>query len=95
MRLLTPALLLPLAACVVTPEPNGPSKFDRICNADNLGEFVGQPASTSVASAMVKASGAKTMRWVPKNGAVTMDYRPDRLSVALTEDIKVESASCG
>lgn len=95
MRLLVPALLLPLAACVVTPEPNGPSKLDHICNADSLGEFIGQPATTAVASAMMKASGARTMRWAPKNGAVTMDYRQDRLTVGLTSDIKVESANCG
>lgn len=95
MRLLVPALMLPLAACVVTPEPNAPSKLDRVCNAEGLGEFIGQPASTAVASAMIKASGARTMRWAPKNGAVTMDYRPDRLTVALTSDIKVESANCG
>lgn len=94
MRLLVPALLLPLSACVVTPEPNT-STPDRVCSSGNLGQFIGQPASRDVASAMVKASGAKTMRWVPKDGMVTTDYDPDRLSVSLTEDIKVESARCG
>lgn len=95
MRLLAPALLLALAACVVTPEPNAPSSLDKVCSADGLERFIGRPASTELAREMMKASNAKTMRWAPKNGAVTMDFRPDRLTVLLTSDIKVESANCG
>ena len=93
MRLLATALLLPLAACAVTPEPNAPS--DRVCKDDGLTAFVGQQATTDLGSQMLSASGAKTLRWAPKNGAVTMDFRPDRLTVQLTDDNRVEAARCG
>lgn len=93
MRLLATALLLPLAACTVTPEPNTPS--DRVCKDGGLNAFVGQQATSDLGSQMLAASGAKALRWAPKNGAVTMDFRPDRLTVQLTGDNRVEAARCG
>ncbi len=44
---------------------------------------------------MIEASGAGAFRWAPHNGAVTMDFRPDRLTVWLDANNRVERANCG
>ena len=44
---------------------------------------------------MLAASGAKTLRWVPKGGVVTMDFSPYRLTVLLDGSNRVERANCG
>ena len=93
MRLIATALLLPLAACVVTPEPN--TDIRKVCKDDGLASFAGQSATADLGSRLLSASGAKTLRWVPKGGVVTMDFRPDRLTVQLDADNKVETARCG
>ena len=93
MRLIATISLLPLAACVVTPEPN--TDISKVCKDDGLASFVGQDATADLGSRLRSASGAKTLRWVPKGGVVTMDFRPDRLTVQLDADNKVETARCG
>ena len=88
--------LLPLAACQIAQSDataSGPPPGK--CNGDTLGQFTGQPASTELGAKMLKASGARVIRWVPKGGAVTMDFRDDRLTIALDEANRVERASCG
>ncbi len=44
---------------------------------------------------MLTASGARTIRWVPKGGVVTMDFNPSRLTVQLDGANRVERANCG
>jgi len=44
---------------------------------------------------MLAASGARVIRWVPKGGVVTMDYRADRITAYLDGSNQVERASCG
>jgi hypothetical protein len=97
MRLTIASLaLLPLAACqIAQSDATAPGPPPGICNGDKLGEFAGQPASTELGAKMLKASGARVIRWVPKGGVVTMDFRDDRLTVQLDEANRVERASCG
>ena len=66
-----------------------------VCNADGLGQFIGQPASQELGTAMQRASGARSLRWVGHGMMVTMDFSPQRLTVYLTADNRVERASCG
>ena len=86
---------LPLAACTiaqsepVSPLPEGP------CRNEPLGEFVGQPASQQLGAQMMAASGARTIRWVPEGGVITMDFSPARLTVQLDGSNRVETARCG
>ena len=91
--LLLPALLL-LTACATTTDGTmaGPGGT---CRGEPLASFVGQPASAELGARMLRESGARTLRWVPKGGAVTMDFRDDRLTVALDEANRVERANCG
>jgi hypothetical protein len=44
---------------------------------------------------MLRASGARTIRWVPKGGVVTMEYSAERITVSLDGSNRVERASCG
>ncbi|WP_294121104.1 I78 family peptidase inhibitor [Sphingomonas sp.] len=88
--------LLPLAACqIAQSDGTAPGPLPGTCRAAALDQFIGQPASTELGVNMLKASGARVIRWVPKGGAVTMDFRGDRITVALDDDNKVERASCG
>ncbi len=88
--------LLPLAGCMVTP-PGQPGTGEpaQACRNDNLQQFVGQSANQSLGGKMLAASGARTIRWVPKGGIITMEFRGDRLTVQLDEANRVAVARCG
>lgn len=92
------ALLLPLAlaACATTAAgPAVPAPAGGICRGDSLGQFVGRPATSELGAEMLRATGARVLRWVGHGMMVTMDFREDRLTVHLTVDNRVERASCG
>jgi Peptidase inhibitor I78 family len=90
--------LLPLAACTIaTSDATGDTlpPVPAECRNEVLAQFVGQPASQELGARMLAASGAKTIRWVPNGGVVTMDFSPHRLTVQLDGSNRVERASCG
>lgn len=96
MRALILALTaVPLVACTIAEsEPiDGLPKGN--CSNEPLAQFVGQPASEDLGARMLKASGARILRWVPKGGVITMDFSPDRLTVQLDGASRVETARCG
>ena len=98
MRLFATLSLLPLAACTIATSDqtgDGLPPVPANCSDDTLAQFVGQPASQELGARMIQASGARTIRWVPKGGVVTMDFSPTRLTVQLDGSNRVESASCG
>ena len=90
--LLTVALL---AGCATSGTPGVAGEPDGACRGDDLQRFVGQTATGALGAEMLKTSGATTLRWVPPNTAVTMDFRADRLTVSYDADYKIVSASCG
>lgn len=90
--------LLPLTACTIaTSDATGDTlpPIPAQCRSEVLSQFVGQTASQDLGARMLAASGAKTIRWVPKGGMVTMDFNPYRLTVQLDAANRVESANCG
>lgn len=90
------ALLAPLAACAIAQsDATAASIAGGTCRPEPLAQFVGQPSSQELASRILAASGARVIRWVPKGGVVTMDYREDRVTVQLDGLNKVERANCG
>ena len=97
MRIAITALFLaPLAACASPPaQPPMDGGLVETCRNDNLAQFSGQPASAELGARMLAVSGARTIRWVPKGGVVTMDFRGDRLTVQLDGANRVEAARCG
>lgn len=88
---------LALTGCMAAGEggPAGPPTLSGECKADALASFAGQKATAEVGAAMMKASGARTLRWVPPRTAVTMDFRADRLTVSYDDAMVIERASCG
>lgn len=92
-------MALPLAACAGAngqgPETPPAASAEGPCRNDGLERFVGQKASAELGVALLKASGAKTLRWGAPGMAMTMDFRPDRLTVSYDEAMVVTSARCG
>ena len=99
IRMIIIAAALPLAACAsagyeADPAPVPPPP-EMTCNADGAQSFVGRTASAEIGAALLRATGARTLRWVAPGMAVTMDYRPDRLTVSYDNSYKIERVSCG
>jgi len=93
-------ILLPLAACAGTGSEGPGSASPQAmaqgpCSHDGLDRFTGQKATADLGAELLKASGAKTLRWGGPNMAMTMDFRPDRLTVSYDDQMVVTSARCG
>lgn len=87
---------LGLAGCATTGTPSasgytGPNE----CKPEKAQRFVGQKASTEVGNAVLKASGAGQLRWGPPRSGMTMDLRPDRVTVAYNDAMTIERVTCG
>lgn len=98
-KLLFPAMaLMVLGSCASTA-----SRSDEIrvrepvgeCDASGVQGNVGERATTRLGTELLAATGAAQLRWVPPRTAVTMDFRPDRLTVSYDDDMLVERISCG
>ena len=83
-------LLLPLAACATTPETGR-----GLCNAVPVQSFVGAIGTAQLGRQAMTRAGAKMLRFIPPNSAVTMDYRSDRLNVRLDARNFVTGLDCG
>lgn len=90
--------LVPLAACATVP-PEDEEPLRRMpegeCSADAAKRFVGQKATAEIGAQLLREAGARVLRWVPPRTAVTMDFRPDRLTVSYDDDYVIERISCG
>ena len=94
MRNLLLLALAPLAACTsIQPAPPIGAP-DGACPPEALARYIGQPASSGLAAAMLRDTGRTAIRWVRPGMMVTMDYRADRLTVYLDAANRVERASC-
>ncbi len=99
IRLLAFAAALPLAACTQerTPVESAPPppEAEMTCKADAVQSYVGQTATPDLGGAILKAAGARTLRWGPPRSAMTMDYRVDRVNVIYDDAYKITQVSCG
>lgn len=73
----------------------GPGLDDDACKAESAQAFVGRSASEAVVKQAVAASGAKSVRVIPHDGMVTMDYRGDRLNIQLDQQGNIVAITCG
>jgi len=92
------AAALPLAACAAGEAPaesTPPPIAEMTCNADAGQSFVGQTATPDLGGAIVKATGARTLRWGPPRSAMTMDYRQDRVNAMYDDAYKITQVTCG
>lgn len=100
MRRLALAVTSLIAACsTVSPaEPEIPVRGATpgfTCRNQGLDVFVGQVATPEVGAQLLRASGARVIRWVQPGMMVTMDYREDRLTVRLASSNRIVTANCG
>ncbi|MDE1467650.1 I78 family peptidase inhibitor [Aurantiacibacter sp. D1-12] len=99
MRHAIPTLLTAtlLGACASTPPagPGEPGPEAASCNADAVQSHIGHTASAEAAEVLLAESGARQLRWAPPRSALTMDYRPDRLTVSYDDDMRITQLSCG
>lgn len=65
------------------------------CGATVVQGYVGLRANATVREEVARRSGAATIRWVEPGMAVTMDFRPDRMTAELDVDGVVQSLRCG
>lgn len=84
---------LALSACATTGGSEAPIG-EGACKADAGQRFVGQKATAETGDALIKATGAKRLRWVPPRSAVTMDFQADRLTVSYDDNMVIERVSC-
>jgi Peptidase inhibitor I78 family len=101
IRLAATGLALVAAAGCTTASTQGPQEpvlsppDATSCNAVPAQSFVGQRADQASGAAILKASGARTLRWGPPNSAWTMDFREDRVSVQYDERMIIQRITCG
>lgn len=65
------------------------------CKAEAAQVHIGHDATQAKGTAILKDSGARTLRWGPPNSAWTMDYREDRVNVRYDEAMKITGITCG
>lgn len=90
------APLLVLAGCA-TPQQSVPPApgLDGSCRVTGLERFIGQAATADLAAEAQRASGARSVRWTAPGMAITMDYNPSRLNIAIDAGQKVTGFDCG
>lgn len=65
------------------------------CDAAKAQSHLGQSATQAVGTAILRDSGARSLRWGPPNGAWTMDYREDRVNVRYDAQMTIIEITCG
>jgi len=98
MRKMIVMATLAVSACAAASPPaeipvHGASAY--VCSGTALGQFVGRSATQDLGAEMLRVSGARIIRWVAHGMMITMDFSPERLTVHLTPDNRIASATCG
>ena len=87
------------AAPAASPEATVPAADAPVtsgqCNADAVQGLVGQTGSEDVLEKARTDSGANTVRALKPGEPATMDFRQDRLDIALDEQGVIQSLRCG
>ncbi len=100
MRVLPAIIATTLLSACMAPATDGPQGTVQAvtggeCDAGNAQSFIGREADIRLGEDVLNTTGAKTLRWIPPNSAVTMDYRTDRVSVSYDEAAIVTTVVCG
>ncbi len=95
-RLIACIVPVALAGCVTPGTTAAPGTVSKaLCRGESLTGFIGQKADEAVGNAILKASGARTLRWAPPRSAMTMDFRPDRVTIGYDDAMIITSTNCG
>lgn len=66
-----------------------------MCDAGPAQYHIGHDATEAMGAAILKDSGARSLRWGPPRSAWTMDYREDRVNVRYDDNMKIIDVTCG
>lgn len=66
-----------------------------ICDAAPAQYHIGHEATQGMGAAILRDSGARTLRWGPPNAVWTMDHRRDRVNVEYDAAMKIVRITCG
>ena len=97
MRMTISALIAMSAACAPVPSADAetPVQGEGSCDAAKARGLIGRAKSKALGAEALRLTGARALRWIPKVGVVTMDYREDRLNIQLDGRNRVATISCG
>ena len=99
MRKAIPLLAMVLPACATAaPQAEIPVRGSTpgfTCRGQGLERYVGREATAELTAELRRASGAKTVRWVPPGSMITMEYREDRLTARVDARNRVTAVNCG
>lgn len=94
-----PAILfapIALGACAASAPGDVPAQpGGGTCHAEGAARFIGQQATAALGAEVLAATGARSLRWGPPGGAMTMDYREDRVNVFYSDALLIERITCG
>ena len=91
-------LAVPLAACATSNSPGeapAAPAAGGTCDAAPAQYHIGHDATSAMGAAIMKDTGAQSLRWGPPDSAWTMDYRPDRVNVRYDRGMKITEITCG
>lgn len=99
--LFTAAVILSAAGCTtvplppIPPPPPLPGPGPVVCDAAKASFAVGERARPAVLERATLASGARVARVVSPGEAVTMEFRPDRLTIRVDGRNRILDLACG
>ena len=65
------------------------------CAAEPAQSLVGQQVTAEAGQRILSLTGARQLRWGPPDSAMTMDFRPDRVTVSYDRSMRIERIACG
>lgn len=82
-----------------SPLPTTELGGDGTCDSEAASGLIGTPVdiedNDDIDAELLRLTGARESRWVPDGSGVTMDFRPDRLTISLDQNHLIERISCG
>jgi peptidase inhibitor I78 family protein len=94
LAILAPALISACSTAPAAPRAQGEAP-GRACQSAGLERFAGQPATSETGAAILRASNATVLRWVPHGTIITMEFRADRVTVWLSAGNRINRVNCG
>ena len=93
-----PVLAFAIAGCATASSGTadaGGTAAPAECDETMTAEYIGQRATPEIGARLLQITGARTLRWAPPNSALTMDFRPDRLTVSYDQNYVIDRIACG
>lgn len=100
MAAATACAALLTSACATTTDrgngmPGGDTGEMAQCDATAARSLIGTQADAAIGAKILALTGSRSLRWAPPNSALTMDYRPDRVTVSYDDTMTIDRITCG